>query len=246
MYSHDTRAALDRQDGGRDGRRSALADLTTGCCAEHRLARNPDQQRPSDPRERAQLVQQRVVVYHRLAKPEARIDDDALGCDTRQPERIDALSKECRNLAHHVVIAGFTLHGAGHPLHVHDDDAAIGRCHRLGSARLPQRTHVVDDRCAGCQSSAHDRGLAGIDRYRNAAPAHRLDQRHHPPDFLLLRHVRGAGPGRLAADIEQVGPFVDQAQCMSARVGERKIAAPIGERIGRDVDHTHDQRTRQI
>jgi hypothetical protein len=73
-----------------------------------------------------------------------------------------------------------------------------------------------------------------------AAPE-RLDHGNHPPQLLRLRDRLGAGPRRLAADVDPVGSFLEQAQA----VRERRVLVlrrAAGERVGRDVEDAHHER----
>ena len=68
-----------------------------------------------------------------------------------------------------------------------------------------------------------------------------LHNRDHPPQLLDGRHGLGAGPGRFAADVDQVRPQLDHllsgAGCRSCV----EMQATIREGIRGDVYHPHDQ-----
>ena len=56
-----------------------------------------------------------------------------------------------------------------------------------------------------------DRRLAGVDRERDLDLRREpLDHRHDAAKLLVLRHRIGARPGRLAADVDQVGALASQ------------------------------------
>ena len=58
--------------------------------------------------------------------------------------------------------------------------------------------------------------LGGVDRHPDLA-GQRLDHRDHPPELLGGGDRLGAGPGRLTADIDDVGPFLDHLMCSHDR-----------------------------
>ncbi len=129
-------------------------------------------------------------------------------------------------------------------MHQHHRRARVG--HRFQRARLAQRLHVVDHAGAGRQCCAHHVGLEGIDADRHGRARHQcLDHRHHALDLLLRRHLFGAGPGGLAADVEDIRALLDQRQ----RVGDGRLGtempAAVGERIRGDVDDAHHPRAVQ-
>src|SRR5207302_239676 len=68
----------------------------------------------------------------------------------------------------------------------------------------------------------------------------RFDDGKDPPALFLLGHRIGPGPRGLTTDVDDVGALRDQLVSARDRVGMVEIAAAIGERVGRDVDHAHD------
>ena len=62
-------------------------------------------------------------------------------------------------------------------------------------------------------------------------------------ELLVLGQRRGAGPRRLAADVDDVGPL---ARPSRSRVRDGavdvEVEPAVSERIGRDVEDAHDQR----
>ena len=62
-------------------------------------------------------------------------------------------------------------------------------------------------------------------------------------DFFLRGNRLGSGPRGFAADIEQIGAFLDQFQTVRDRGRRIELPAAVGKRIGRDVDDARDART---
>ena len=77
--------------------------------------------------------------------------------------------------------------------------------------------------------------------------ADRRDDRHDAATLLVRVDRRVAGPGRLAADVEQVGALVDHRRaCATATATATGVAggeqAVAGERVRRDVEDAHHER----
>ena len=106
-----------------------------------------------------------------------------------------------------------------------------------------QSGDVVDDLGAGVDGVPSDQGLRGVDRNGQVRlPAKRPQHRHDAAEFLLHVDRLGIGPGALATDVEDVGPFGGQPQAvLDGRIGVEKASA-VGEAVGRNVDDAHQQR----
>ena len=108
---------------------------------------------------------------------------------------------------------------------------------------MRQRRDVVDDVRAFQRRAPHHLGLARVDRQAGAAPlGERGDHRQDAPALLLEVHGVGAGPGRLPADVEDVGPLRLEPQRVRDRGVRGAVAAAVGEAVGRHVDDPHDAR----
>ena len=66
-----------------------------------------------------------------------------------------------------------------------------------------------------------------------------LDHRQHPAQLLGVVDRLGAGPGRLAADVEHVGARRHQREAVGDRGVGVEEAAAVGERVGGDVHDAH-------
>ena len=107
---------------------------------------------------------------------------------------------------------------------------------------MGERRDVVDHGSTGVDRGAHHLGVAAVDRDQDAARRERLDDRQDAADLLLRRDRRRARAGGFAADVDDVGAFGVQPLAVSDRRGRLEEAAAVGEAVGRDVDHAHDQR----
>ena len=127
---------------------------------------------------------------------------------------------------------------------MHEDDRQAclrgdGQC--IGVVR--QRRDVVEDVGAGGGGPAHHLGLARIDGDPClGARAQALDDGDDAAQLFLGGNVLGAGPRRLAADVEDVGAFLGKLQAVRDGRLRRSMQAAVGEAVGRDVDDAHDAR----
>ena len=209
--------------------------------ADHPLAREAGEHRLAVRRQCRQARQQRQVVLEGLAEAEARIDGDARARDARGLAGGDAASQEAAHLGHHVPVAGRILHRAGLALHVHQADGGIAAGDRLDGARRGERGDVVHERSAGGDRAAHHGGLPRIDRDGNRKRGgEALDHRQDAPQFLVLVDRRGAGPGRLAADVDDRRAVRGHAFGLRERRRQVEKTAAVGKRVGRDVQDAHD------
>ena len=89
-------------------------------------------------------------------------------------------------------------------------------------------------------AAAATAALRRVDAHRHARlGGQALDHRQHPAQLLVGGHRLGAGPGRLAADVEQVGARGHEGQAVRDRGVGVEEAAAVGERVGRDVHDAH-------
>ena len=109
---------------------------------------------------------------------------------------------------------------------VHQDDRRAVPGGHAGDGRVALRApDVVDDRGAGLQRGLGDLGLPAVDRERRvAARAQAGDHRQDAGEFGPGVERGMAGPGRFAADVDDVGAVGDQ-RSGHARSRRRGIAA---------------------
>ena len=92
-----------------------------------------------------------------------------------------------------------------------------------------QRGDVVDEQRAELERPARHLGLRGVDRDRK--PCEPLEDRHDPPQLLVERDRVRARAGRLAADIDERRPSLEQP--LRGRDSSRRIEvlASVGEAV---------------
>ena len=102
------------------------------------------------------------------------------------------------------------------PVHQHPGHAGLGD--QLGHVRVGQpAADVVDEHGAGRERRLGDRGPGGVDAGAHAGGGQLADHREHPAALLLGVDPVGAGPGRLAADVDESAP----AACICQAVRDR-------------------------
>jgi hypothetical protein len=113
---------------------------------------------------------------------------------------------------------------------VHRDVRRIAAGHDLEDLRIGQSPgDVVHHLRAGRQRRAGHRGAHGVDRDDRTLGSQLGDDRDDAVELLADLRTDGAGPGRLAADVEQVGPVRQElAAVVDGAVGVG-VQAPVGK-----------------
>ena len=207
------------------------------------LARGADEYRPPQHREFAEAIEQLQVVLEALAEADSRVDENPVGVDPGGRGAADPRGQLRDHLAEQVVVVRGLLHGAGRPLHVHDDERRPGAGDDVAETRVEaQRRDVVDDRRPGCKGRLRHGGLRGVDAHRHAGARGQLpDDGHHAAQLLLLGDRFGAGARRLAADVEDVGPLARETQAVLDRRRRVEERPAVREGVRGDVDDPHDR-----
>ena len=109
-----------------------------------------------------------------------------------------------------------------------------------GSAAPPDTSLTIDR--AGFERGGRDRRLGGVDAHGNRAVAGELPHHRQGATELFARvDGIGAGPGRLAADVEHRGAGAGQLEPVCDRRAGVDEAAAVGEGVGRDVHDPHER-----
>ena len=122
----------------------------------------PEQDRPAEHPQLAEVAQQCEILVGRLAEPEPGIDDEVVPADAEPQGAVDGALEVGDDLGQEGRVARL-----GPVVHDHQRDAVIGGepGERLVVADAP---HVVDQVGAGGQRGLGDRGLRGVDAERHA------------------------------------------------------------------------------
>ena len=136
------------------------------------------------------------------------------------------LSKKIGHLRHDVVISRIGLHRLRRALHVHDDQrrAFFGR-QREHLRIAASAGDVVDDGRARIERRAGHIGLGSVDRKTDLGrfAASCLDHGKHAFHLLVSRNRLRPGPGRFAADVDDVGAVLRHLGPCSTPPPSRKI-----------------------
>ncbi len=235
----------DRGEGGRRG----VPVMGVGRCAvrvgqdvaQEPLARAGDQDGAAQGTQLGQSGDQTEIVLRSLGESQARVHDQPLPGNARCHHGLHPGAEFRDDLAHHVPVHRSSVHVVAETPPVHDDEGNTPGSDGRDHARVRQTpADVVDE------------GRPGVDRARRDRRAHRVDGHEHPlgrerahdghdaPQLLLLVDAGGAGPGRLAADVDQVGALRDEIQTVLHRRCRVEPAAAVGEGVRGYVHHPHD------
>ena len=191
--------------------------------------------------------QQLEVLGHGFAKANAGVEQDTLARYAQRAQAAGMVSQKILDHAQGGTHHGLHLHGGGLGMHVHQAHTALAmRGHRLGRTGLAQGPNVVDDVGTSVQSRLHHRRFAGVHRDRHL-PTHR--RFHHGLDagpFGLGIHGGGPWPRRLTPDIQNLCALAQQALGMGDSSRSMGVLAPVGKRVGGDVDDAHHPRFGQV
>ena len=116
------------------------------------------------------------------------------------------------------------------------------------------RADVVDDVGSRLKRLPRDLPLHGVDGDDGVRPgrADQFDDRNHAPDLLLRVDAEGARAvapprraRRLAADVDDIGPFLQKPQRVGGRGLRVGMESPVGKAVGGDVDDPHQDRSQE-
>ena len=237
MDADDVGACLHRQ---RDGGRRAPEALVLGLVeheTERGLARDADEERPSQLAQLAEPAHHLEVLRGLPAEPEAGVEDQATRIDAGLLGGLDALAEPGADVADHVAAEGavaLVVHDHGRQL------AAREQWREAGVAEQP--SHVVERVGARVEGALGDSSLRCVDGDgRVEGRADRAQRRFEAGPLLVHAQRRVAGPCRLRADVDEVGALGDHARGLVGRKGGVEDAV-AGEGVRRDVDDAHEVR----
>ena len=215
-----TAVAVSRPSGGR-GVPSAPASRAP----RKRLRDAPDQHRDAGGDELRQRMQQRPIVLRRLGESQSGVDDHVGPVHPGGDRGVDSGEQFVANLGHHVAVVRHVVRAgrrgrsasASSPTEPRRS-ASNGAI--AGSARPPE--HVVDDAGSVLQCRRRDGRVHGVDADGDTLGGKLFHNRKHPGGLDGGVDAHRAGPGGLAADVDDRAPWRDQPKpCSTARTGSR-------------------------
>ena len=218
---------------GSKARASPIASATTA--PRNALRDGADEHGHVDAREQLVEPSEEIeVVVDPSSEPDPGVGAQCRRAMPAAPRDRQALDEEVADLRDHVVVAGLVLHRARLTLHVHGDVARHRRRRRRRGCRgRRDRGDVVDDGAPASSAAAATAALLVSMLTGTAASAgEAAHHREHAAELLGLVDRLGAGPGRLAADVER---------CPRRRRPARDRARPRDRRRGSG----HRRRTSQ-
>ena len=137
---------------------------------------------------------------------------------------------------------GTLAHGLGELARMHDDHAAGARLYKVDHLGVGESGDVVHDGGAAAHGRLGDLNMARVDGDDGALLGERAHHGQHATGLLIGVDRRKAGTRGLAAHVDDVGTLVEHLEAvLDRRIGIEMLAA-VAERIGRDVEDTHDAR----
>ena len=240
MNPHNIRAARYAQ---RHRRRRPLQPLfhrQPQRVANHRLARNPQQQRRAQRPKLTQPPHNLKVMLSRFAEPYAWVKNDVFAANARRLSVRRSAPQCAYHIRHKIRVARIrpVVHQRRRCARVR-----YRACH-IGVA--PQSPHVVHHSRARRKRAPCHRRLVGVNADGNTQlRRQRLNHRNHPPQLLRRRHrrrlaVHRRGARGLAAHIHNIRALRLKAQSLFQRGGNIRAQPVAAERIGRGVDDAHN------
>ena len=194
----------------------------------------------------SQAGHQFEIVLAPLAKANAGIQYDVFRPDTQTFSLSGPIQQIIPNFGGGLLITGVILHGFGVPtLTVHQNHRAVAAGQQGQHGRIIRgRRHIVDniDTLGQCRICHFAPG--GVDTQqasgRQVCPQC-PDNRQNPLQLHRCRYRIGTGPGRFAADVEQISPLGQQRPGLfQGGFGCQKSPA-IGKAVRGDVEYPHDE-----
>ena len=179
-----------------------------------------------------------------FGKPYAGVENDAFPANPRRCRDGNPVAQFTNDVGHDITVDRLVVHRArtSPRVHQHDGGTGVGRHAAEGRLEL-QPADVVDHDRAGRQRGPANGCFVGINRNRDVhTPRDLVDHRQHTLEFFLGRHRYGAGTGRFAADVDDVGAVGFHAQCRINSARRYGSGLEFRERIGGDVEDSHHQR----
>src|SRR5262249_27423931 len=189
-----------------------------------------------------ETVQELQIMLDGLAKTEARIEHNALPCNTILQRTVEAFGQETVDVIEHVSVHGGLLHGLWYALHMHEHHRGATPGNQRGHLRIEaQRTDIVDQHCSCIEGCGCHTGTIRIDGDHRPIALHDLPNHWHRACVLhLWRHGYRAGARRLPTHVDNISASGKHSFGVLERLLELEVQSTVRERIGCHIQNTHD------
>jgi hypothetical protein len=220
------------------------------CVGEEAFAGGSDEDGKVELAEALEVREDRVVLVEAFAEAEAGVEDDFFLGDAGRDGRCEAFLEFSGDEGYNFAEREF---GECGPVlratsGVHEDGAAVEFGAGRGHGGVPEvAANVVDDLGAGFDGEACGGRVVGVDGEDGGGALFEdgFDDREDAGLFFFGREGDGVRPRGFAAEVEDVGAFVEHAEGAGesafGSMGGGVEETAVGEGVGRDVEDAHDE-----
>ena len=177
-----------------------------------------------------------------LGEAQARIENDHGRVHPGLRHHVDPAAQFLAHLRHHILVDGPGIHAVAvtPPVHHHVGNSR-GR-DEPGHLGIGQATaHVVDQPGPRLQGPLGHLGPHRVHADRDTRRGQALDDRPGPAQFLCCGDALRTRAGGLPAHVHDVRALGQEFQAVPDPGLRAEPLAPVGEGVGGDVHHAHDQ-----
>ncbi|OPY85504.1 MAG: hypothetical protein A4E72_01923 [Syntrophus sp. PtaU1.Bin208] len=183
-------------------------------------------------------------IFRPFTEAQSRVNDDLLPAEPGRNRLCHSFLKVQENFPlYGTILQVADLHILGFPPHVHENDSSSGIDHGLQHPFIKaHRADIVDDFCSGSKGFPGDFRLCRINGYGNVNFSNQsFYYRQNTVRLFFQRDGIRSRPRRFTADIQNIGPLLDQLNPMSHGGIMAKIFSSIGKGIRSHIKNAHDK-----
>jgi hypothetical protein len=239
----DDVCATEHAGGNRSGCREHGFAFRRMC--QERFARGSGEDRQIEAREFAEPRENFRVLLAPLAKADAGIDDDAKHVHTGAAGAVDGCLQIFDDGSHNILQRSERSPRLGPAAHVVEDDAGVVFDNGFDQQRIEGKTTgIVDDIDAEFERAFGDFRFVSVDGDGDGELiAQAFENRNQAAKLLGGIDGLSTGTSGFGSDVDDISALFFHFH--GARVGAIRIEVlvAVGERIGCDVEHAHDERS---
>ena len=214
---------------------------------EEAFAGEADKERSTELVERCEMREQWIVFRSLFAEAEAGVEDDGFGIEAGGSGGGEAggelVADEGGDLPRHEGRLRGPLPGGAAGVHENEAGGGAGGGERGRHGGIPQEAgDVVDDVGSEREGAGGGFGMVGVDGEKGGGPgaAEALEDGQEARLFLGGGERGGVGTGGLRSEIEEVGPFLKQAEAVVVGERGRGVGAAVGEGVRGEIEDGHE------